>query len=395
MAAPPLGSQGALFLKKESSYGADPTLAATNAMRFIELDQNQWNPFNRVSSPEHKSGAGVFDRMNRKSSGVFGIAKSWVRPSQTLNTLPEADPVFEAGFGAVTNRTNSSTVQASPTPTASVFTIGAGAVAAAGYVVGDAVLVAVTGETKSPFVRWISAISTDQLTVEPDLPAAPASGDAVKGCITCKLTDLNAISLYGAHNQVGGDDRVWEGINVDRLRFIFDQNEEPAFNCSGMVKRQITTGHADFPSIPASSTFVGTAQPPSGTVGEMWIDNTVYKFMHAEAELTNKLKVRNMEYGEGVPTESYRAGKRAISVSVNSFTDVPATLYDKSEAGSYVQMLIQTGITEGNIVALYTPRVDFNVPGQTDPENEAEWGFNGVGLESVFDQGDEISLALA
>lgn len=391
----PIGRRGQVFIKKESSYGVDPTLAASNAMRFHEIGFG-WQPYNRVNSPEKKDTPDAYERRDRKQSAALDRFLFSVRPSQALNTLPEHDPIYEAALGAVTNRTNSSTVQASPSPTVNTFTIGTGDVATAGYVVGDAVLVAVTGQT-GPFVRWISAIDADQLTVEPDLPAAPSSGDAVKGCITYKLTTALAVSLYGLHNlaEAGVQDRCLEGFGIDRFRLVLDQNDEPMVTASGPAKRQITTGHGDFPSIPSSQTFVGTGAPPSGLIGECWVSNTVYKFKHAEIELVNGIKARNSEYGENTPTEIYRADDRVITVNLDSWAETQATLYDLTEAGTMPQLLIQTGRTEGNIVAAYLPRVDFAVPGQDDPRSEVSWAFAGVGTESSLDAGDALSIAMA
>jgi hypothetical protein len=391
MAAPPQGSKGRLFVKKESSYGVDPTLAATNAIRFIEA-AIQWRPFNRVNSPEHKGTPGVHARLDRKSTGVGEIRQCFIRPSQTLQTLPEADPIFEAAFGQVTNRTDADGAFTGTPTTTTGTTDTVGSLA-----VGDCVIINSTnGANVGNYVRKLTGVSGSNLTWDPALPAAPVATDTVKGCITYTPTDDLAISLYLAHKLTNAtQDRVLEGWGIDRWRAIFDQNAEPMFNCSGPAKRQITTGHADFPTIPSSQTLVGTGNPPYGGTGNVFIDGTLYKVKHLEVELQNSLVTRNNEIGEATPTEVYRNGKRLVSVQIEAWADTPATLYDKTELGSFVSMIHQAGTTEGNIVAVYCPRVDFEVPDQDDPENEVSWSFTGAALESAVDAGDELTLAFA
>lgn len=391
MAAPPQGSKGQLFVKKESSYGVDPTLAAGNAMRFIEVAMG-WRPFNRVNSPEHKGTPGVHARLDRKSTATGEIRQAFLRPSQTLQTLPEADPIYEAAFGAVTNRTDADGAFTGTPTTTTGTTDTVGSLA-----VGDCIIInSENGANVGNYVRKLTGVSGSNLTWDPPLPAAPVATDTVKGCITYTFTDELAVSLYMAHKLTGASqNRVLEGWGVDRFRAIFDQNSEPMFNCSGPAKRQITTGHADFPTIPASQTLVGAGNPPFGGTGNVFIAGTLYKVKHLEVEVQNSLATRNNEIGEATPTELYRNGKRLVTCTIEAWADTPATLYDLAEAGTVVSMIHQAGATEGNIAAVYAPRVDFDVPDQDDPENEVSWSFSGAALESAVDAGDELTLAFA
>ena len=388
-----VGRQGRLYAKKESSFGTDPTLAAGNVVRHIDHGLT-WNAFNRENSPEMKAAPGPFNRFDRVQTGAHDLRSALIRPSGTLNTLPECDPYFEAALGALTNITHASTVQASPAPTASVFTIGTGDVATAGYVVGDAILVAVTGQS-GPFVRWISAIATDALTIEPDLPAAPTAGDAVKGCITYKLTDALAVSLALGHFHNSSDlDRTALGAGVDAMTLRFGHNVEPMFSASGPCKVVSTTGEADVLTDPATTTLVGTI-PPSGNVGYTRITDNAYLMKTLEVSVGNGLALRNTEYGANAASELYRAGDRTVGVNLAAWAETPASLANLAEAGTLAQLLNQTGLTEGNIVAVFLPNVDFNPHTQDDPRTEISWAWDGVGKESAIDQGDELSIAFA
>ena len=380
----PIGRKGQIYLKKEAAYGDEETLASSNALRHIEIGFG-FDPFNRVTSPEKKQTPGPATRFDRKKSAGLGTLVSLLRPSGTLNTLPESDPILEAGFGSLTNVTLATTVSASPSPTTTGCTVADASTLAA----GDAVLIAVTGEDASPFVRILTDVTSDALTWAPALPAAPATGDAVKGGLTYKLTTDLAISLTIAH-YLTGFKRELLGAGINELAMSFEANEEPRVTASGPAKEQLSgTTQAQ----PASFTTVG-GNPPSGLIGELYIDGTAYLFESMEFGLTNGLVVRNKEYGVNGGTAIYRQGKREITFGMVASAETEATLYDKAEAGSNVTLLKQTGKTGGNIVAIYAPKVEFKVPEQDDPDEEVSWSFTGLALESADGQNDELTLAL-
>lgn len=379
-----IGRRGQLYLKKEAEYGTEESLAATNALRHIDLGFS-WNPYGRVTSPEKKQSPGPVHRFDRKQAASLSTLVSLLRPSGALNTLPEIDPILEAAFGSKTNVTNSTTVSASPSPTTTTATVAdAGSLAA-----GDAVLIAVTGEDDSPFVRFLTDVSTNALTWAPALPGAPTSGDAVKGGITYQLTTALAVSLTIAH-YLSNFKRELLGAGVDQLSLMFDANEEPRATASGPAHSQLT---GTTQSQPAGFTTVG-GNPPSGLVGDCLIGDTAYLVKSLEISIANGLGVRNQEYGVNAPTELYRRARREISISLEAFAETEATLYDLAEAGTYASLFSQTGRTEGNIVAVYSPKVDWMVPDQDDPDEETSWSHSGMAIETADGQNDELKLAL-
>lgn len=380
----PIGRTGQVYLVKESTYGEEECLASGNALRHIEIGFG-FNPFNRVTSPEKKQSPGPANRFDRKKSAELSSLEALLRPSGTLNTLPEIDPVLEAAFGAVTNETLSTTVGAAPAATTTTATV----VSAGTLVAGDAILISVTGQARSPFVRVLTDVTGTALTWAPALPAAPVTGDAIKGGITYKLSTDLAISLSIAH-YVSDFKRELLGAGINELAMAFDANEEPRATASGPAKEQLTGTTQDSP---AAFTTVG-GNPPSGLIGELLIDGAAYLFESLEVSITNGLVVRNKEYGVNGATELYRQGRREISVSIETNAESEPTLYDKTEAGTNVSVLKQTGLTEGNIVALYLPKAEVKVPGQDDPDEEVKWSFEGVALESVDAANDEMTLAI-
>ncbi len=379
-----IGRKGQTYLTKEDYYGVEQCLASGNALRHIEIGFG-FDPFNRVTSPEKKQSPGPANRFDRKKSAELATLVALLRPSGTLNTLPEIDPILEAAFGDVTNVTLSTTVEAAPSPSTTTSTV-----ASAGTLAeGDAILISVTGRDDAPFVRVLTDVTAAALTWAPALPAAPSTGDAIKGGITYKLTTDLAISLSIAH-YVSDFRRELLGAGINELAMAFDANEEPRATASGPAKEQLTGTTQDQP---AAFTTVG-GNPPSGLIGELLIDGAAYLFKSLEVTIANGLAVRNIEYGVNAASEVYRQGRREISISFEALAETEATLYDKAEAGDNVVLLKQTGRTEGNIVALYCPKVEFKVAETDDPDEEVSWGFEGLALESVDGSNDELTLAL-
>ena len=381
----PIGRQSQVYTKKEAVYGVEETLASTDALRHLDAAL-AFDPFNRVTSPEKKQSPGPANRFDRKQSAGLGSLVSMLRPGGALNTLPELDPILEAAFGSVVNRTESTTVLASPAPTTTTSTVAA----AGALAVGDGVLITVTGES-GPFVRVLTVVAGDALTWSPALPAAPSTGAAVKGGITYQLTTDLAISLTIAHYLDQGRDREVIGCGIDQLTMSFDANEEPRATASGPASDFLSK--ANVQTQPAAFTTVGATAPPSGIVGNLFIDAAAYKFTTSEVAIANGLEVRNQEYGVNKPTAIYRKGRREITISLESFID-DAALYDLAEAGTNTVYLKQTGLTEGNIVAVYAPVVEWKVPDQDDPDEEPKWSFTGLALESADAKNDELTLCL-
>ena len=345
----PVSRQSQVYLKKEAVYGVSEVLASANAIRHLEAGLVH-DPFNRITSPEKKQSPGPQTRFDRKKSAELGSLGVLLRPGGALNTLPESDPLLEAAFGLRTNVTLSTTADSGLAVTGAVVA-SAGALAK-----GDAVLLKVTGETASPFVRILTSVTGNTLVWAPALPAAQTAADFVKGGITYKLgTDL-AISLTIAHYLDKGRDRELLGVAIDQLTLAFDPNEEPRLTASGPAKDM--KSKAAVQAQPAAFTTVGAAAPPSGILGQAQIDAVVYKFITAEVAISNGMVLRNTEYGANDATEVYRKGRREVTISMESFLGDEA-LYDLAEAGTETEFLLQTGRTEGNIVAVMCRNVDW------------------------------------
>jgi hypothetical protein len=245
--------------------------------------------------------------------------------------------------------------------------------------------------------RRITAVDTGTgvTTWEPELPAAPADGAAVKAGLSYALSIANTKALWLAHyhkktDGTAGFKRLQKGVGADRLSMVFDANEEPQFTLSGPAQR-ILTG-ASVPAQPGAFTTVG-GNPPSGHTGELWIGNAVYDFLRMQLDLTNALVLRNDEYGTSRASASYRRGKIDVAIGLDARVEDESIIYDPAEAGTNLGVLLQTGYTEGNIIVAAVPAVEFKVPDTDDPDEEVNWPFRGMGLESALDLNDPLFLA--
>lgn len=382
-----IGRRGKLYVKTESAYGETLSAhASSDAVRHLNLGFTT-DPFNRVTSQEKKATPGHATRFDRKVTAELATLEALVRPSGTLNTLPEASEILEAAFGSKTNVTLSTTIAVGGAGTTTADTLTSGV----GLAVGDALLI--THQNGSKYVRFLTAINTGTGVAvwAPALPSALSDGQAVKGCITYKLTTALAVSLAVAH-YLDTFKRALVGVGINSFALTFDANEEPRFTASGPAKEQFTGGGV--PTVPGAFTTVG-GNPPSGLVGDLYVNDTELKFKKFTATINNGLTVRNSEYGQSKASELYRNQRRGVDFSLDTWAETEATLYDLSEAGTRPTLMKQTGRTEGNIVALYMPKIEPKVPSTDDPDTEVSWGFSGMALESSDGQNDEVLLAIA
>lgn len=377
------GRKGQLYVATESPFGT-ASFASADAVRHLNFKASR-NPFNRANSAEKKQSPGTAVRFDRKETAGWSL-EALLRPSGTLNTLPEASEILEAAFGSKTNVTLSTTVSASPAPT----TTGCTVASAAGLAVKDAVLIVVSAVK---YVRWLTDVTGAALTWAPALPGAPVAGAAVKGCLTYKLTTELAISLGFAHYLTADTthSRQVKGGPVEQFGLTFAQNEEGKITASGPAKTVTTPG----PTKPGAFTTVG-GNPPSGIAGELYVGAAAHKFIALDVQMSTGMALRTDTYGEAQATELLPRGRRVITMGLNTKAADESVVFDPAEAGTRLAVHKQTGWTEGNIIGLYAPQVDFDVPDADDSGDDVpQWPFKGVCCESADGANDELYVCFA
>lgn len=386
-----IGRTAQAFAKKESTFGTVPSLGATDAFRHRSLTFPGSDVKNRrgvMVKQQSPWGVAVL-RTDQRTTGSFQM-NTLLWPSGTLNTLCDVDPFLECGFGTVTNTTLSTTVNAG-TGAVGGATLASGTGAAVGLPV---LIVCPDGKKRA---RFLTSVAGAVVTWAPNLPAGqqPADGAAVKLGVLYKPSIQLTLSLAIAYftrnvdNSIGMA-RALSGAIIEKLSMDFDANENPMLTCSGPAKLLDTAGA---PAHPGAFTTVGTL-PPSGITGEFLIDNTAAKMMKMQIEINNSLRLRNESYGYSSAEESYRIGRGTITVGIDRRAESETDLYDKAEAGTNAAIFLQTGFTEGNIVAVRLPQVEFPVPDTDDPDEEINFPFKGIALESTDSALDALQLGL-
>ena len=390
-----IGRQGRLWVVEESTYGTVPAIASADAVRHRSVTFPFQNVNRRtILEKKFSPGTTTAQRTNQRKIAAWNL-DALLRPSGTLNTLPEASEILKAAFGAVSNITLSTTVS-----------VGTGAVGGAtlaattGLLVGQGVQITCP-DGKLRVRRIVTLPGSNVVTWAPNLPSGqqPADGAAVKGLITYRLTSALAISLSLAHyltktdGTTAGLKRACAGAVVDRFAINFDANDECLFTASGPAARVEAA-----PSQPAAFTTVG-GQPPSGMTAECYIGNTAIKDIKVMFEIANAMALRNgpgkEEAGSSEATEAYRVGRQEITCGVDTRVETEADIYDLAEAGTNAGLFKQQGFTSGMIIAVSCPAVEFMVPDTDDPDEEVNWPFRATALESADNALDQVFLYLS
>ena len=377
------GRYGHLYVAGESTYATSPTLLATHAMRHVDFKFSR--PTTRVDDPAKKASPGLVRQLERRTYATC-VLDAILQPSGTINTLGEADALLEHGLGAKRNVTLATTISASPVPTTTVFTLAS----VTGLAVGDAILIALGG---SKYVRWITGIATAEVTVAPALPSAPAGTEVVKACTTYGLASAIDDSLTLAHYRSSDTvhSTIIKGAVAEKLAFSFEQNTEGRLNVTFRAKSLVKPA----PTKPGGFTMVGTQAPPSGLSGELYVADAAYRFIRVGLEIDTGVQLREDSYGYASPEGILMTGRRAVRLKVDARLGDQAVIYDPAASANTLAIMKQTGFTEGNIIAVYAPKVLFSVPDEDSPEDVPTWSFDGRALESADGQNDEVKIAFA
>lgn len=379
-----LGRLGRLLVAEEATYGVTPTLLATMAMRHLNFVPT-YNPKNRVMSEEKRQTPGYGARFDRRTTAGWNLSSAYLRPSGTIKTIPECAKILEHGLGSVVVGTLTSAVQAAPAPTPITFTLAGGA--GANITVGEFVLINLAGgASPGNYARVVTGKSTDEITVSPALPYAPSAGDTVKSGVTYKLATDIAKSLSFAR-YLPDISFVLKGGVVNELALRFNNNEEVQFSATGPGMEQTQPA----PAIPGFTTVGGN--PPSGLVGGLMLNGTAYPFLTGEIALVNNLELQNEEYGTSKAKGFFRNGFREVTFSLEARVTDVMTVYALAELVSNFELFIQTGATEGNVVAVRAPKCEFEqVPDTPDDNTALAWSYAGVCLETTGN--DEFAIGL-
>ena len=184
--------------------------------------------------------------------------------------------------------------------------------------------------------------------------------------------------------------RLVRGIAPDALSMMFNNNEEAKFSLSGPAMDHMP--RASVPALPGFTT-VGSQNPPSGLAGGLRINGTTYCFASGEIVLGNNFALINECYGTSLAEGFFRDSFRDVTFSLEAPVSDDFALYDLAVSGASFELFLQTGLTEGNIVAVRLPACQLDdVPNFGDDNGRNAYQFAGVAVENSAAGNDEGAL---
>lgn len=320
---------------------------ATDAVRHHELTLDKKNQ--REPSPEKRGTPDRAQSLPRATDTNFDLAAAFWEPSGTLGTPSYMTKLLRNGFGARTTPAVATTVASGGATTGAVLT------SAAGLAVGDCVVVTLPAGHRE--ITRLKTIVTNTVTWDP-ISAAPANAAAVVSGVNYKLTSTHPTSLgiYKFHT-AGGFKEAVTGSIVNGMTFMFDGGKEVGLKFSGPGRDRVRTGFTQ----PGAFTTVGS--PASGLIGNFYVDGTAFLVLTAEVTFENNSLLRKGEIGtQGLGTGIINHGDfRNITASVSFYLE-DTNLLGKAETVTTAVLRLLIGDTNGAMVGMVLPRVEFEIP---------------------------------
>lgn len=262
-------------------------------------------------------------------------------------TAPDMGEFFRAHLGLQDVGVGHSTLTTGSTTTVLEGT--AGAVAALGLVVGDFIAVDVSAAVGIE-LRQVTAIATDQITVDRALSGAPASGRAIYGCVTYKLSKSTLLSMI-LYSYLDGDfEHLCAGAAVADMEITYDlgnETPEPMVKFSGPAARVETLAT----SIPTPTLSTNRGIGPA--VAYAWIGATKTCITKLALKSNNGQELRESESCGLLPTGIKRTGNNGrykVELELEALL-VGATIegyYDNARALTAYDIEVQIGNVLGN-----------------------------------------------
>jgi len=340
------------YVKEESGYGTLATPGATDAFRHQELSLDK--KLNREPSPEKRGTPDRAQSLPRASDTNWELGSAYWEPSGTLGTQSYLSPFLKNGFGTRTAPALATTVNGTPSPTATGCTL----IADTGLAVGDLIVFTVASGARREITRIKTkaglAITYDALSAAPDTPGAAVSG------VNYKLASTHGTSLsIFKYHTAGGFKEAVSGAIVTGMTFLFDGSKEVGVKLRGPGKNRITG--ASVPAIPGAFTTVGS--PASGLVGNFYVDGAAFLVLRAEVTVESNSQIRRGEIGTaGLGTGVIdHADFRNVTVSVSFYLE-DTNLLTKADAITTAVLRLLVGDANGAMVGVVLPRVEFEIP---------------------------------
>lgn len=357
-----------VYVKEETSFAASAaaggeSLSATDAILHEGFTLTGKN--NRRPSPQRTGTPDVKKTLAGRPSAAFNMDANIWEPSGTIGTPSNLGKFLKWGMGTqhAISGGLSTTVEASPSPTATGFTLAS----ATGAQVGDLMIVETSAGWEATVIKTLAtaAVTCHELT------AAPAEGAAVLIGVTYRLaSSLAGLSFSAYKYHAEGFKQATFGNQVEQLVVNFDGTQPATIAAQGPGARyeDSTTPDDDDntppQNKPSAHTTAGT--PSSGMIGGFFVDDAEILVTGVQFTIQNNLELRNKDLGTRYATAlAGRTNPRVLTARISLFLD-DTTIFqaaNRSRVTTQTAVLrLVVGDTAGSILAAVAPKVEFEVP---------------------------------
>ncbi len=379
-----------LYCGLETAFGQAPVVTAASRISTVKLTTAQETD---LATRKDKTGSRTFG-----GNPAGGRLKTSFELKTYMNSWaggasgPSNGPLFEAALGATPLISTGGVVAASTTGTQIGFS------SAHGLIANQAV--SSNGE-----MRFVAAIlDASNIIVNAPFTHPLTAGAQLAATITyLPATQLPSVSIFDYWSPSTAVQRALVGAAVDKMSITLN-GDYHEFEFSGSAKdildsSSFTGGQGAltaFPTEPSLGNFDLSVVP--GNLGQVWLGASPQQFLtitEASLQLANQLDTRSKEFGASTPL-AVSPGVRKVLLNFSLFEkdDVAtAQLYQAARQRSPVSVMLQLGVSTGQLLGIYMKSVVPEVPSFNDTDSRLQWKFEKSRAQGTSD--DEIAVAFA
>lgn len=384
-----LSNDNRFYAALETAYGQAASVTSANRYPAVQLTAKQ---VLQQGQRRDKTGSRTFLGTPSTATRNTAFQTQTYLTSWSGTGAPSYGPLFQAAMGGTpTLSTQLSVSQVSSqtslqTATPHNLSVGSG----------------VSWNNEIRFITGTPDAST--LTLNAAFTNTIIVGSTLLPAITYSLaTNLPSLTLYDYWDPSTAVQRIITGAGVDTFELTLN-GDFHEFTFRGPASDVIdstsfmagTAGLFAFPAEPALASFDYSVVP--GHLGEFWMGgptNQFFTLTGAQMQLSNSLDTRHREYGATLPLALSPGMRHVVSqITLLAQTDAQtAALYQAARSRTPVPAMLQLGQQQGQLMGIYLPNVQPEIPIYNDSEYRLQWSFQNNLAQGQAD--DELYIAFA
>ena len=383
-----LSNANRFYAAVETAYGQAAPVTAVNRYPAVQLAAKQ---VLQQSTRKDKTGSRTFLGTPPASRRTTAFQTQTYLTSWNGTGAPSYGPLFQATLGGVPTISTQLAVTSAPTPVTLQTSAPHNLAVGAG--------VSCNGE-----IRFVTA-APNGTTLTTNAPFTNvAVGSVLLPTITYSLsTNLPSLTLYDYWDPQTAVQRIITGAGVDTFEFTLNGDfheflfRGPAADIVDSTSFVAgTAGLQQFPLEPALQTFDYSVVP--GHLGQVWLGGSASQFFTltaAQIQVRNNLDTRHREFGATLPRALSPGMRHVLShLSLLAQNDAQsAALYQAARARVPVPAMLQLGQQQGQLLGIYIPSIQPEIPTYNDSEYRLQWDFQNNLAQGKAE--DELYIAFA